>query len=465
MNTSKLTSSEKIFVDRAEALGITNPLEIAQLLAQVKHESGLRLVDEKLNYSADFLLKNFSRKFSSRAAAEAVCCGKDRAALAEIIYGNRKDLGNTSPGDGFKYRGRGYIQLTGKANYAAVGKKLGIDLINNPDLVLDPRYAADVAIQVFWKDRVRPRVNNFADTTAVTKAVNGGDIGLADRQQKFKYYADTLGVSSNVAQGSSPTPPPKNTPAPVPPTVQNPIPQQPLENYTAYLEKNYKNPFKNAPIEVQREVLYTQTNASEYYRTYLGNLKRIDYSKSGSIDYLVALDRPDMEGDLFLIDSLVKKQEKQTQETKSILDNKLGSFSPDAKLMLIASSLFEMYPDDMRNKMSQNSTKGGMNPNYSHAWRTPGKLSVTADLTIPGIAGLRIGQIFWVDRISDSYKDYGAFQLFGLTENIDISKGWTTSIHSRFNVLPRNSGGGKYLIDSDTVSKLTKTLTGITTNF
>jgi len=250
-----------------------------------------------------------------------------------------------------------------------------------------------------------------------------------------------------------------------PPTVQNSTSQQPLENYTIYLEKNYKNPFKNAPIEVQREILYTQTNASEYYRTYLGNLKRIDYSKSGSIDYLVALDRPDMEGDLFLIDSLVKKQEKQTQETKSILDNKLGSFSPDAKLMLIASSLFEMYPDDMRNKMSQNSTKSGMNPNYSHAWRTPGKLSVTADLTIPGISGLRVGQIFWVDRISDSYKEYGAFQLFGLTENIDISKGWTTSIHSRFNVLPRNSGGGKYLIDSDTVSQLTKTLTGITTNF
>jgi hypothetical protein len=78
----------------------------------------------------------------------------------------------------------------------------------------------------------------------------------------------------------------------------------------------------------------------------------------------------------------------------------------------------------------------GITPNYSHAWRAPGKLAITADITIPGASGFRIGQIFWVGRTYDHYKKYGAFQLFGLTEDININKGWTTTIHSRFNAMP-----------------------------
>lgn len=297
-----------------------------------------------------------------------------------------------------------------------------------------------------------------------------GDTSIYSQQ-----YYDALAPAgstpvSQTPQTTSPTPKPTNAPAPVPrPPVTQPIlgpsPQQPLANYTEYIEKIYKNPFKQGTIEVQREILYTQTNASEYFRTYLGNLRGVDYSKN-DLEYLVALDKPELDGDILLIDSLIKKQEKQKEETKTILDGKLGAFSPDAKLMLITSALFEMYPDDMRNKMSINSAKDGVNPNYSHAWRAPGKVSITADFTIPGISGLRVGQIFWIDKISDAYKEYGAFQLFGLTENIDISKGWTTSIHSRFNVLPRNSGGGKRLIDETTaVNQVTQVLSGISSVF
>ena len=102
-------------------------------------------------------------------------------------YEGRSDLGNTQTGDGRRYKGRGYIQLTGRANYITYGKKLGMDLVNNPEKASEPPVAAQVAIS-YWYNRVKPRVQNFEDTKRVTKLINGGYNGLSDRVKKFEMY-------------------------------------------------------------------------------------------------------------------------------------------------------------------------------------------------------------------------------------------------------------------------------------
>jgi predicted chitinase len=102
-------------------------------------------------------------------------------------YEGRSDLGNTQPGDGKRYKGRGYIQLTGRANYITFGKKLGLDLVGHPEQASDPPIAAKVAIS-YWMKRVRPRVTDFTDTRRVTRLINGGTNGLSDRISKFSKY-------------------------------------------------------------------------------------------------------------------------------------------------------------------------------------------------------------------------------------------------------------------------------------
>jgi predicted chitinase len=95
-------------------------------------------------------------------------------------YEGRKDLGNVKPGDGVRYKGRGFLQITGRANYTQASKDLGIDLVNHPELAEKP----DVAIKVslwYWKTRVQPKISNFTNTKAVTKKINGGVNGLQDR--------------------------------------------------------------------------------------------------------------------------------------------------------------------------------------------------------------------------------------------------------------------------------------------
>lgn len=102
-------------------------------------------------------------------------------------YEGRADLGNTQPGDGVKYKGRGFIQITGRANYTAAGKALGIDLVNHPELAERPDIATKVSIW-YWNTRVKPRVANFANTKAVTKKVNGGVNGLQQRTKLTKSF-------------------------------------------------------------------------------------------------------------------------------------------------------------------------------------------------------------------------------------------------------------------------------------
>lgn len=103
-------------------------------------------------------------------------------------YEGRTDLGNIYPGDGVRYKGRGYIQITGRYNYRTYGGYIGKDLEGNPPLAEQPAIAAQVALQ-YWNRIVKPKVSDFTDTYSVTILINGGTNGLADRQAKFASYS------------------------------------------------------------------------------------------------------------------------------------------------------------------------------------------------------------------------------------------------------------------------------------
>lgn len=150
--------------------------EIDDFLGQVLHESaGLTQFSENLNYSAERLCKVWPSRFHTIADARPY--ERNPEALANKVYGGR--MGNTEPGDGWRYHGRGPIQLTGKDNYRAVGDLMGQDLVGLPELLEQPRYALEAAI-AWWEDRIPDSM--LGDTEKVSRRVNGGLIGLADRE-------------------------------------------------------------------------------------------------------------------------------------------------------------------------------------------------------------------------------------------------------------------------------------------
>lgn len=166
-------------------LGITDPNEQAMFMSQLDHESGgFKVKEENLNYKPATLLKVFPKYFSSAEAASAAAQGGPQV-IANRVYGGR--MGNKEAGDGYKYRGRGYIQLTGKDNYAAASKAIGVDLLSNPDLAAEHDTAVKVAAW-FWKSKKIGPMAAAGDVTAVTKRINGGTHGLEDRKSKFGTY-------------------------------------------------------------------------------------------------------------------------------------------------------------------------------------------------------------------------------------------------------------------------------------
>jgi predicted chitinase len=166
--------------------GITNPTEQAMFMAQMDHESGgFKSLSENLNYRAGTLSSLFGKYLTKAGVSAAQLAAGGPEAIANVIYGGR--MGNTAQGDGFKYRGRGIIQLTGKDNYAKYGKMLGLDLVNNPDLASDPKVAAMIAV-AYWKSRVSSSAAQSGDVATVTRQINGGENGLGDRQAKFQQY-------------------------------------------------------------------------------------------------------------------------------------------------------------------------------------------------------------------------------------------------------------------------------------
>jgi len=161
-----------------------NQNELAMFLAQCGHEScNFTKLEENLNYSAKTLLKLFSRKVKTIEKAKEITASGPKA-IANFIYGNRADLGNVSENDGWKYRGRGIIQLTGKNNYKNYGDLLKIDLVNKPDLAMQTQTACDIAC-AYWKDRKIKIFARAGDIIATTKKINGGLNGLEDRIKRF----------------------------------------------------------------------------------------------------------------------------------------------------------------------------------------------------------------------------------------------------------------------------------------
>lgn len=176
-----------------EKFGINTGLRLAHFLAQAGHESGgFRIVNENLNYSAKGLQGIFKKYFPSEAIA--LDYAKKPQKIANRVYGGRMGNGNEASGDGFKFRGRGYIQLTGRDNYTAFGKSIGVAIQDNPDLVATQYALASAAW--FWS---KNNLNKIADTgatdaavTMITKRVNGGTIGLPDRIKHFKEFYSLL---------------------------------------------------------------------------------------------------------------------------------------------------------------------------------------------------------------------------------------------------------------------------------
>jgi putative chitinase len=176
--------------DTAAKFNITTPLRLAHFLAQCGHESGgFKLVNENLNYSADGLVKIFGKYFT---ASTAPAYARNPEKIANKVYSARMGNGPEASGDGWKHRGRGYIQLTGKDNYSRFDKTVDDDILANPDLVAT-KYPLSSAAFFFNSNGLWSICDKGADdatVTAVTKRVNGGTIGLIDRIKHFKeYYA------------------------------------------------------------------------------------------------------------------------------------------------------------------------------------------------------------------------------------------------------------------------------------
>jgi len=168
----------------------------AHFFAQTSHETGgFKFFTENLNYSAESLVKVFSKYFAGIGVATLYA--KKPENIANKVYANRMGNGDESSGDGYKYRGRGAIQLTGKDNYAAFAKSIGRpDVLTNPDIV-SSELAFESAMFFFDKNKlwdICDRGINDDAIVALTKRINGGIIGLEDRKKHTYEYAKILGV-------------------------------------------------------------------------------------------------------------------------------------------------------------------------------------------------------------------------------------------------------------------------------
>ena len=179
--------------DTAAKFQINTPLRLAHFLAQCGHESGgFKATQENLNYSAKGLAGIFKKYFPTEAAATPYA--RQPQKIASKVYGGRMGNGPEASGEGYKFRGRGYIQLTGKENYTAFGKSIGEDMTLNPDVVAS-KYALLSAAWFFSKNGLHKIADEGASdlvVTKITKRVNGGTIGLPDRIKHFKEYYHLL---------------------------------------------------------------------------------------------------------------------------------------------------------------------------------------------------------------------------------------------------------------------------------
>ena len=190
---SKLTKHlpEHVYVQILDVVikyKINTPLRLAHFLAQIHHESaGFNVVEENLNYSAEGLLRTFKKYFAQEQAQEYA---HNKVRIASLVYANRIGNGDEESQEGWLYRGRGYIQLTGKNNYAAFNDQVPEDILKNPDLVAT-RYPM-LSAAWFWDHNNINEMCDNGNVVDVTKRVNGGLNGVDDRWDLFAHYYDIL---------------------------------------------------------------------------------------------------------------------------------------------------------------------------------------------------------------------------------------------------------------------------------
>lgn len=198
VNSAKLSSKiPPIVMDElpsvVDKFAINTPLRLSHFLAQVAHESGnFKFLKENLNYSAAGLLKTFPKYFKDATTAKAYERKPDK--IANRVYASRMGNGDEASGDGFKFRGRGFLQVTGKDNYKAFSAFIGEDCVANPDLIAT-KYPLTSAGWFFNKGKLWDICDRGAGgdvVIAVTKKVNGGVNGIEDRQAKFNIFNNLL---------------------------------------------------------------------------------------------------------------------------------------------------------------------------------------------------------------------------------------------------------------------------------
>lgn len=189
--------------------GIDTPLRMAAFLAQVGHESGgLSLLEENLNYSAEGLANVWPKRYAKKLqnglytknnvgrylpSTLAMKIARKPVLIASNTYADRMGNGSVESQEGWKYRGRGILQLTGKSNYAELTLNTGIDFISNPDLLKEPAYAL-ISACFFWKNNNLNRFADKKDILSLSKAINGGIIGLEHRKALYEKACKTLQV-------------------------------------------------------------------------------------------------------------------------------------------------------------------------------------------------------------------------------------------------------------------------------
>ena len=165
--------------DTFARFGIATPRQQAGFIGQCSHECGnFKVLEENLNYRAATLMKLWPKRFPTLEIANEYA-GNARK-IANKVYASRMGNRDESSGDGYRFRGRGCIQLTGHANYFHAGQALGVDFVKDPDLVATPTYAALTA-GWFWSTHKCNELAEAGDWAGLTKKINGGVIGLADR--------------------------------------------------------------------------------------------------------------------------------------------------------------------------------------------------------------------------------------------------------------------------------------------
>jgi putative chitinase len=170
---------------------ITTNNQKAMFIGQCSHESGnFRLLQENLNYKAATLMKLWPKRFPTLEVANQYA-GNARA-IANKVYADRMGNRDEASGDGYRFRGKGLVQLTGHSNHFHAGKALGVDFVMQPDLVATPKYAALTA-GWFWETHKLNPPADALDYTKVTKIINGGTIGLDDRIKHVQHALAVLG--------------------------------------------------------------------------------------------------------------------------------------------------------------------------------------------------------------------------------------------------------------------------------